>query len=161
GLRPLALLRGRGDVERHRAHVPRRACVKPHVDLDHHSAAFAADPVGALHEIRTSCPVGWSPHHGGFWGLTPRDHGTPLPNAAPTFSSRHDLEPESPFKGVTIPSPPMRFIPVEMDPPEFMAYRRLLNPMFSPGAVERLRPTMLAFTDFCIDEAIARGSIDL
>jgi cytochrome P450 len=135
--------------------------VKPQVDLDHHSADFAADPVGALHEIRTSCPVGWSPHHGGFWALTRYEDVARVLNDAATFSSRHDLEPDSPFKGVTIPPPPMRFIPVEMDPPEFMAYRRLLNPMFSPAAVERLRPTMLAFTDYCIDEAIGRGSIDL
>jgi cytochrome P450 len=135
--------------------------VKPVVDLDHHSAAFAADPVGALRSARASCPVAWSPRHGGFWALTRYDDVARVLNDAPTFSSRHDLEPSSPFKGVTIPPPPMAFIPVEMDPPEFMAYRRLLNPMFSPAAVERLRPTMRSFTDFCIDRAIERGSIDL
>ncbi|HZQ56850.1 MAG TPA: cytochrome P450 [Acidimicrobiales bacterium] len=135
--------------------------MKPTVDLDHHSAAYAADPVGTLHELRAACPVGWSPHHGGFWALTRYDDVTRVLNDAATFSSRHDLEPDSPFKGVTIPPPPMQFIPVEMDPPEFMAYRRLLNPMFSPAAVERLRPTMLAFTDSCIDAAIERGSLDL
>ncbi len=134
---------------------------RPIVDLDHHSAAFAADPVAALRTAREACPVGWSPHHGGFWALTRYDDVNRVLNDAATFSSRHDLDPSSPFKGVTIPPPPMAFIPVEMDPPEFLAYRRLLNPMFSPAAVERLRPTMVSFTDFCIDQAIERGTIDL
>jgi len=82
-------------------------------------------------------------------------------NDAARFSSRHDLEPDSPFQGVTIPPPPMRFIPVEMDPPEFLGYRRLLNPLFSPAAVERLRPQMASFTDWCIDQVAERGEIDL
>jgi cytochrome P450 len=135
--------------------------VKPVVDLDHHSAAFASDPLRVLSAARASCPVGWSPHHGGFWALTRYDDVARALNDAATFSSRHDLDPASPFKGVTIPPPPMAFIPVEMDPPEFMAYRRLLNPMFSPAAVERLRPTMASFTDICIDAAVERGEIDL
>jgi len=135
--------------------------MKPVVDLDHHSPAFAADPEATLQSIRATCPVGWSPHHDGFWALTRYEDVVRVLDDAATFSSRHDLDPGSPFKGVTIPPPPMRFIPVEMDPPEFMAYRRLLNPMFSPAAVARLRPTMLAFTELCIDRAIERGSIDL
>jgi cytochrome P450 len=135
--------------------------VKPVVDLDHHSEPFARDPLAAVTAARASCPVGWSPHHGGFWALTRYDDVVRVLNDATTFSSRHDLEPSSPFKGVTIPPPPMCFIPVETDPPEFMAYRRLLNPMFSPAAVARLEPTMAAFTDWCIDQASERGTIDL
>ena len=134
---------------------------RPEVDLDHHSPSFARDPLAAVGAARASCPVGWSPHHGGFWALTRYDDVVRVLNDAAAFSSRHDLDPASPFKGVTIPPPPMCFIPVEMDPPEFMAYRRLLNPMFSPAAVARLQPTMVAFTDWCIDQAVERGSMDL
>ena len=134
---------------------------KPLVDLDHHSAAFAADPAASLRELRERCPVGWSPSYNGFWALTRYADVSRVLNDAARFSSRHDLEPDSPFQGVTIPPPPMRFIPVEMDPPEFLGYRRLLNPLFSPAAVERLRPQMASFTDWCIDQVAERGEIDL
>ncbi len=134
---------------------------KPVVELDHHSAAFAADPAGSLRALRESCPVGWSTAYDGFWALTRYADVSRVLNDAATFSSRHDLEPESPFRGVTIPPPPMRFIPVEMDPPEFLGYRRLLNPVFSPAAVERLQPSMVRFADWCIDQVIDRGEIDL
>jgi cytochrome P450 len=134
---------------------------KPLVELDHHSAAFAADPAGSLRELRERCPVGWSTSYDGFWALTRYADVSRVLSDAATFSSRHDLEPDSPFRGVTIPPPPMRFIPVEMDPPEFLGYRRLLNPIFSPAAVERLRPQMVAFTDWCIDRVVERGEIDL
>ena len=134
---------------------------KPVVDLDHHSALFAADPARALRTLREQCPVAWSPRYDGFWALTRYEDVSRVLGDAATFSSRHDLEPGSPFRGVTIPPPPMRFIPVEMDPPEFLAFRRLLNPMFSPGAVERLRPSMLTFADWCIDQVVECGETDL
>ncbi len=54
----------------------------------------------------------------------------------------------------------MRFIPVETDPPEALAYRRLLNPTFAPGAVERLRDRIRDYTDWCLDRVIESGKID-
>jgi cytochrome P450 len=134
---------------------------KPVVELDHHSAAFAADPAAVLRELRERCPVGWSTAYDGFWALTRYDDVNRVLTDHAAFSSRHDLEPGSPFRGVTIPPPPMRFVPVEMDPPEALAYRRLLNPLFSPAAVERLRPTMVACADWCIDQVVEQGEIDL
>ena len=134
---------------------------KPTIELDHHSPAFAADPAATLRALRDACPVGWSPRYDGFWALTRYADVSHVLHDAATFSSHHDDDPESPFRGVTIPPPPMRFIPVEMDPPEFFAYRRLLNPMFSPAAVDALRPRMTAFVDFCIDRVLASGEIDL
>jgi len=134
---------------------------RPIVEFDHHSPEFAADPARRLAELRTSCPVAWSSTHGGFWALTRLEEVSAVLSDPATFSSRHDLEPGSPFQGVTIPPPPMRFIPVEMDPPEFVAYRRLLNPLFSRTTVDSLRPRMEACADWCLDQAIERGAIDL
>ena len=134
---------------------------RPIVDFDHHSPEFARDPAGRLAELRAACPVAWSSAHGGFWALTRLEEVSRVLSDPVTFSSRHDLEADSPFQGVTIPPPPMRFIPVEMDPPEFVAYRRLLNPLFSKATVDSLRPRMQACTDWCLDQAVERGSIDL
>jgi cytochrome P450 len=54
----------------------------------------------------------------------------------------------------------MRFVPLELDPPEFLPYRRLLNPSFSPAAVARQRPLVESFADWCIDHVKERGRID-
>jgi cytochrome P450 len=134
---------------------------KPIVEFDHHSPEFASDPAARLAELRTTCPVAWSSSHGGFWALTRLEEVSRVLSDPATFSSRHDLEPESPFQGVTIPPPPMRFIPVEMDPPEFVAYRRILNPLFSRAVVDTLRPRMEACADWCLDQVIEGGRIDL
>ncbi len=133
---------------------------RPLVEFDHHSPEFAADPNPFLAELRGRCPVAWSESHGGFWALTRfADVDRVLTDPA-TFSSRHDLEPGSPFLGVTIPPPPMAFVPVEMDPPESVAYRRILNPLFSPATVDALRPRIEHFTDACLDRVAANGELD-
>jgi cytochrome P450 len=139
---------------------PERSGREPAVHLDHHSPEFARDPAGALRQLRETCPVAWSDTYGGFWALTRYGDVQRVLIDAAGFSSRHDLDESSPFAGVTIPSPPMRFIPVEMDPPEFLGYRRLLNPIFSPAAVERVRPRIVSFADWCLDQVSASGAID-
>ena len=52
-------------------------------------------------------------------------------------------------------------IPIEMDPPDFLEYRRLLHPMFSPAATDRLEPVIETFVHRCIDGFIERGEADL
>lgn len=133
---------------------------RPTVHLDHHSPEFAADPLATLRRLQAECPVAWSESHGGFWALTRYREVHDALGDHRRFSSRHDLDPASPFQGVTIPPPPMRFVPVEVDPPEFFAYRRLLNPLFSPGAVAAMRDRMVAYTDWCLDQAAPTGRID-
>jgi cytochrome P450 len=48
-----------------------------------------------------------------------------------------------------------------MDPPEFFAYRRMLNPWFAPAAVARLEPKLRQVVDAVIDNVIESGRIDL
>jgi cytochrome P450 len=104
--------------------------------------------------------VAWSESYGGFWVLTRYEDVSNVLNDAATFSSRHDLEPGSRYQGASIPPPPMRFVPLELDPPEFLPYRRLLNPSFSPAAVARHRPLVEACADWCIDRVKETGRID-
>jgi cytochrome P450 len=133
---------------------------RPEVPFDHHSPEFAADPVGALSALRDTCPVAWSESYGGFWVLTRYDDVNHVLSDATTFSSRHDLEPGSTYQGASIPPPPMRFVPLELDPPEFLPYRRLLNPSFSPATVARHRPLVESFADWCLDQVQGSGQID-
>ncbi len=133
---------------------------RPVVAFDHHSPEFAADPVGALAALRDTCPVAWSESYGGFWVLTRYEDVSNVLSDATVFSSRHDLEAGSAYQGASIPPPPMRFVPLELDPPFFLPYRRLLNPSFSPAAVARQRSLVVRVTDWCIDQVKETGSID-
>jgi cytochrome P450 len=128
--------------------------IEADVDFDHHSPEFAADPWPILAELRSRCPVAHSATYGGFWVLTKYDDIRRVVSDDETFSSAE-----------TILIPPkknakQKSIPIEMDPPEFLEYRRVLHPMFSPAAVDRLEPLIERFVHHCIDEVIERGEVD-
>ena len=54
---------------------------RPTVDVDHHSAEFAASAFETLADPRGRCPVVWyENHHDGFW--TVLTHATGLEEAA-------------------------------------------------------------------------------
>ena len=124
------------------------------VDFDHHSADFASDPWTPLAELRSTCPVAYSENHGGFWVLTSYDEIKTVATDDIRFSSA---------SGITIPDKKntgQRSIPIEMDPPEFLAFRRILHPMLSPVAVDRLTPVIERFVHAAIDDFIEQGTCD-
>lgn len=128
---------------------------RPTTDFDHHSAAFARDPWSVYADLRARCPVSWSEAHGGFWVLARHDEvrGAALDDY--TFSSAHS---------VTVPAKPAGFrpaIPIEVDPPNFLEYRRILNPRFSPAAIAEIEPQIHSFVSGLIDTFIDRGHCDL
>jgi cytochrome P450 len=135
---------------------------RPVVDFDHLGATFAADPAASFLELRETCPVAWSPHHGGFWIPTRYEDIASVSRDDTTFSSaRHPAD--SALTAITIPQmPSLRSNPIELDPPEFFAYRRILNPLLSPAAVEReLVPLVERLTTFFVDRFINEGRCDL
>ena len=48
-----------------------------------------------------------------------------------------------------------------MDPPEFIEYRRIMQPLFAPVAIERLAPAIEYYANRCVDEFIERGEVDI
>jgi cytochrome P450 len=50
---------------------------------------------------------------------------------------------------------------VEVDPPEFLQFRRLLNPHFSPKAIAGRLPKVERWTNMCLDRVIQSGHIDV
>jgi cytochrome P450 len=131
------------------------------VDFDHHSAKYAADFAGAYADVRAKCPVAWSDRYDGFWVVNRYEDVATVARDDVAFSSRHDVEdPSSPYQGINLPPAPNRSTPIEMDPPEFPKFRRLLNPFFAPPAIERLRPHMEAYTNWCLDQVVESGEID-
>jgi cytochrome P450 len=131
-------------------------------DFDHHSAAYAADPDAVHRQLRTECPVAWSDQHGGFWFLNRYDDVREVATHPERFSSRHEVPNDGcSYTGITIPEgAPFPMPPVESDPPAHRDYRRLLNPFFSPAAVEDLKPLIQDIVDYCIDQHIDSGAID-
>ncbi len=139
---------------------------RPVVDFDHHSKEYAqrvfSNPTAFFQLMQREHPVAWSEKYGGFWIVSRYEDVKRVSEDDTTFSSRNDLPQQGvAFNGITIPGNPARSTPIEMDPPEFFDYRRLLNRWFAPAAVEKLKPKMREFTTWCIDRNIESGCLDL
>jgi cytochrome P450 len=52
-------------------------------------------------------------------------------------------------------------IPLQIDPPEHIKYRKLLDPLFAPREVGRLEPEVRRLTTELIDEFVAAGRVEL
>lgn len=134
---------------------------RPRVDFDHHSAEFAKDPVGSYRSIAEKCPVAWTDAHGGYWVPTRYSDIWSIAREDQTFSSAR-----TPYGGdgtaFIIPKRPGAVqLPIELDPPASVPYRRLLNPILTRAAVEELQPVISGVTTATIDRFIESGSCDL
>lgn len=130
--------------------------------FDHHSADHARDPWRTFRLMRDTCPVVHSDAHGGFKVITRHEDIVTVAKEWRRFSSEHDIDGTTHgYGGVTIPSPPVRSIPVELDPPEHTKYRKLLNPFFGGPALATLRPKIAATAARFVDSVIEAGRCDL
>ena len=138
------------------------AGVCPVVHFDHHSPEHAVDPWSAYREMRQLCPVVQSDAYGGFKVVTSYRNVTAIAQDPVTFSSHHDADGSgNGYGGVTIPSAPLRSIPVETDPPEHTRYRRVLSPLFTQAAADMAKPRIAEIAKHFVDEVIEAGSCDL
>lgn len=128
---------------------------RPVVDFDHHSKEFARDPWSVYEHLRARCPVSWSDRYGGFWVLAKYDDVRAVALDDETFSSA---------QSITVPAKPPAArlaIPIEMDAPQFLEFRRILNPRFAPAAIDPLVPRIRRYVDGLIDEFVEAGECDL
>ena len=135
---------------------------KPVVTFDHHSAAFNADPDTAWKQLRDTCPVAWSQQYDGFWVVSDYEGNHEVLKHHEVFTSERwpvDDGQGTAFipKGVTGEVP----LPLEVDPPNHIAPRQLLNPLLSPKASEAMRPRIAQWTKHHIDKIIVKGECDL
>lgn len=125
---------------------------RPTVHFDHHAREFAADPWPELQDLREKCPVAYSDAYDGFWVLTGYDEIKFVAHDDETFSSEAN--------GILIPpkkNASQKSLPIETDPPIFHEYRRVLQPLFAPGAIDRLTPAIETFVRRSIDAFIEQG----
>jgi cytochrome P450 len=130
------------------------------VDFDHHSPEYVTGWRGINARLRAECPVAHTRAHGGFWVVSRYEDVAAVAQDDATFSSHQEL-PDGTRYGASIPTAPMRQVPVEMDPPEYFEYSKPLTPWFSPKAAKRREPYLRDVTTYCIDRVIESGRADL
>ena len=134
------------------------------VDFDQHSPTYKAEFPEIGHEMRAQCPVVWSEEYGGYWVVLGRELIGEMAKRPDLLSNDHDpQELRNGYGGVAIPSPPRgttRGGFLEMDPPEQLSYRHVLNSHLSPTAVERWRPMVAELARACLDDVIEAGELD-
>lgn len=137
--------------------APRRC---PAIDFDHNSQDHADDTAGSYRAIRTTTPIAWTEAHGGYWVLS---------NYASVFEAARDDETFSSQRtsyggeglAVVIPKTPMHLhIPIELDPPEFRTFRKIVNRITAPAAVKRMQAMIDHYTTWFIDQVIETGECD-
>ncbi|KOS56714.1 hypothetical protein Z051_08305 [Rhodococcus rhodochrous KG-21] len=129
--------------------------------FDHHSADHADNWVSVYENMRDKCPVAHSSSYGGFYVLTKYADVAAAIGDDDTFSSLNQQEEGSIFGGIIIPPSPMVSCPVEMDPPDFHGYRKLLNPYFTPRYSNSWEPFTRDVTTAMLNRVIESGKLDL
>jgi cytochrome P450 len=137
---------------------------RPIVNFDHESAHHAQNWAEEYSNLRKNCPLAWTEKHGGFWVATKYEDVLAIARDPVTFSSAKTFDPETGDieGGLAIPPVPnARSVPIEMDPPEWQTYRRLINPKLGPGAVEAYRADAQKLAAALVDGFIENGRCDL
>jgi len=133
----------------------------PVVHFDHNSDEHSADPAGSYRALREQTPVAWSEAHGGYWVLSDYRAVFEAARNDQTFSSER-TEYGGDGLAVVIPKTPVAFhIPIEVDPPEFRKWRKIINPITAPAAVARMEGLVRHYVTWFIDEIIEAGQCDM
>jgi cytochrome P450 len=134
---------------------------RPTIDFDHHSQNYGENFFEVYRDLRTNAPVAWTESHGGFWVISRHEDVLFAAQHGELFSSFNDVTRQTPFGGIGIPPVSgIQILPQEMDPPEVLKWRGILHPIFSPRAVEELRPMITNMVQWAIDQQIERGEAE-
>ena len=107
-------------------------------------------------------PVTQLPTGGGLWLIAGHPELTEALRDHESFSSAHELTDDpGALPGVMIPSTPLRAVPIELDPPEHLHYRRLLGGVFAPQRLASTEPDIRRYVNWCLDQHIGAGTMDL
>jgi cytochrome P450 len=130
--------------------------------FDHHSRDYADNWRELFSTAHRSCPVILSDHYGGYYVLTRHADVLAAGADAKHLSSSRSFDDQGADVGlgVSIPPRPQRLGFLEMDPPDSLKYRRLLNKWFTRSATDRGRARIREIATWAIDEVIEDGACD-
>ncbi len=124
----------------------------PEVHADFSAALEAGSHWRLANEYRELGPTLRNTMGQGYWIFTDHQRVRDMYRHPEIFSS----ESITPWE----PDPLYRFVPTQIDPPDHVKYRQILNPWFSPGSVDRAEPAAREICRRLIDEARASGQCD-
>ena len=127
-------------------------------DFDHTDDAWAADPYPIWDELRRTCPVAHTDRYGGAWLPTSYDDIAAIAYDTDRFTSRSVVV--SQFRPPLELAPAGIAPPISSDPPFHMDARRMLLPIFSPQAIDKLEPATRAYCEQLIDAMRGRDVVD-
>ncbi|WP_066780573.1 cytochrome P450 [Sphingomonas sp. CCH5-D11] len=97
-------------------------------------------------------PIFWTTLNGGHWIAKAFDAITAVVTDPEHFSVREMQIPR-------VENPPF-FIPLSLDPPENLPYRRAMMPMFGPVAIKAIEPQIRDWAQKLVDHVAASGRCD-
>jgi cytochrome P450 len=103
-------------------------------------------------ELRDGSPVYFNTFAQGYWIFTRHDAVKDIYKTPELFSS----ESFTPWD----PEPIYRFVPTQIDAPDHIKYRRILNPWFSPRAIEAAEDDLRALCRGLVEEVASKGATD-
>jgi len=103
-------------------------------------------------ELREGSPVYFNTFAQGYWIFTRHDAVRDMYKQPDIFSS----ESITPWQ----PDPIYRFVPTQIDAPDHIKYRRVVNPWFSPRAIDDAEEPMRALCRQLVEEVAPSGGCD-
>lgn len=133
----------------------------PVVHFDHNSQEHSADPVASYRALREKSPVAYSEAWDGYWILSGYKALFEAARDDDRFSSQRNSHGG---EGLTVVIPKTQHpfhIPIEFDPPEFRKWRKIVNLITAPAAIERMEPIVKHYVTWFIDQIIEDGHCDM
>ena len=116
------------------------------------NSAMEADPWREFHQLNNEPDIFWSIEQEGFWVITRAAIVEEILTNPEVFSSANNSIPAI--------KDDMRLIPPNIDPPHHMGYRKILNKILSPKAVDGLKDEILVTLRGLIDRVADKGEGD-
>jgi len=98
-------------------------------------------------------PIFFTPHNGGHWVVTKASDTIEMFRRPDLFSSESEYNPSR--KGY-----PVRHLPAYYDPPEHAEARKIMAPMFAPGAIAQMESDIRRLARDLVDSVYERGTCD-
>lgn len=127
-------------------------------DFDHTSPEYAQDPAARLRALRDRCPVAHADVQGGLWILTRYEDVADAARDDRLYSSEWTAD--GTRKGVSASPKAHRNGFIDMDPPESLKYRRVVNSMFTRQAVAKYTDFITETAESALDDVIEAGRAD-